>query len=237
MGKVKISELTSANIEANDLIPFVKVPANNAPKSNKKASFADVKQAVLKDIVTLIDVPQKDINDNEEYGFSGTFNALIPIGGQQVSVESGFEATFDNDTEGMLVYEYFQQLYITGVVDALALEHQTTRGMLIVDYKIITQINNGIDEWIASEHGATEKFYDTSFNYQIKNFAKTIDTNVSFSLASNGSCIVKNKIIVTKIDYYTPGQSIPQGVQELLTIRVEDTNIENRKNTKIFKTW
>jgi hypothetical protein len=45
--KIKISQMATANIAADDLIPFVKVPGNNGAKTNQKTTAGQLKTYVL----------------------------------------------------------------------------------------------------------------------------------------------------------------------------------------------
>jgi hypothetical protein len=45
--KIKISQMATANIAADDLIPFVKVPGNNGAKTNQKTTADQLKAFVL----------------------------------------------------------------------------------------------------------------------------------------------------------------------------------------------
>ena len=240
MGKLKISELSSANIEATDLIPFVKVPANNGIKSNKKITYADLRAAILNGFnaggtTQFVHVPQLNNVGNNQFGFGGIWNQLIPNGGSAQALDSDFVAAFDNSTNNELKYEYSQHLKVSSLTNTHALDYQANAGMLVAKFKVLTLLNiDGGSAITTNQEIFEDKFFMSSDGCIYFNNTRTYFSQTNFILIPGSQAIIHNMIVVDYLDYYVANTPVPQPVNDLLTIHVENNMFDNALNTKIF---
>lgn len=235
MERVKISQLASANIEENDLIPFVKVPLNGL-KTNNKTTFNDFKNSINVGNTQFTNIIQTNALGNEWINITEDLTTLIRIGDPTFILNTGYSADVVNNTSTALMYEYTQSIIVQTSIHPLAFEPYNTHGMLSTNYDIHTILNDGAEK-IITINKMRDTFFAIDGNRINHTARKQIMLQSSFILNAGQSVSIYNKVTVSNLDFYTPSltpNSLSPYIFSILLYETPETEMTTF-NTKIFK--
>lgn len=228
--KVKISDMATAAIADDDLIPFVYVPGSNI-KSNKKITFAGLKSAITGNnfglLVSFSRVAHLDSGGADMGTFGGYVETKIdntPSFPAQF-LTSPYAATITNTSTKTIGLDYRQNLYIlTSMVDTAF----PTPDVYRCDYEVETYLNGSI----VATHKMSDKFFTTPDFKKIGEERKTFNSEARFTLAAGATATITHKIKVTYFD--RQNGTIPVATS-LFSLRVVNNMADNINNLTIYK--
>jgi hypothetical protein len=235
MGKIKISEMATGNIAANDLIPFVQVPTSNI-KSNKKTTFSSLKAAVLQGIsvgsggvCTPSNLIFTDGNDMQLIAEYLIVNAIVPENNPEVGQEN-YSAIYANDlSEDVIVlvdipiscYSAVDELVLSNVIGDTGHAWASYKIELLADNNVIGCVSRTVD-FFKTQEGVLTKLLETHDDNLTGNIIAPANSAIIFTLRLT----IKEFIC----------KSIPLGTQQALQLRMVPNLVpDNSFNCFTFK--
>jgi hypothetical protein len=237
MSNIKISELEQAQIDFNDIIPFVQVPNDNGVLVNKKVVFNDLRAAVLNGInpgtSLFTNTLMIDNNNNSDYTFGIQVNNLVKAGDPPIPESSSFHASFDNPSGLTQNIEFTQDMKILASAEFDSLD-DIYNPQLVAICNIYTWLTlDGGAPLLISRKKLNYNFIRTTTGIVINSIEENFISVVNFVLETGHQAIIENSTDVTFLDYPS-GNSIPVAAHDLFTLRVSNNQIDTNLNTKIF---
>jgi hypothetical protein len=235
MGKVKISEMATGNIAANDLIPFVQVPSSNI-KSNKQTTFSSLKAAVLQGIsvgaggvCTPSNLIFKDLNDTPLIAEYLIVNAIVPENSPVVGQEN-YSAIYANDLgENVIVLVDIPITCYAAVDELVLLNVSGDTGHAWATYKIELLADSNVIGCI----GRTVDFFRTQEGFLIKQI-ETHDDNLTGNVIAPANTSVNFTLRLTILEFTC--RSVSTEVHQALQLRiVPNILLDNSFNCFTFK--
>lgn len=222
--------MTDGTPAADDLFPFVYVPAIGS-KKNRKISFANLKAAILGSGfgtgISFARVAHLDNLGADMGSFGGYIDTKIDntVSFPAQFIDSQYTATIVNSAAYNIGIDYRQNLYIIAELNDLALP---SNDLYECNYEVATYLNGSV----VHNHKMTSKFFKTNDFKVIDEENRTFNSETRFTLAAGATAVITHKIKVTRFE--RQNAAIPVA-SNLLSLRVVNNMADNINNISIYK--